>query len=252
MVDVRGDAGPAVLLLPGGAEAVDGFFPGLVEGLTADPGVRVILYDRPEAPLAGAAADLHAMLGEAGLGPVVVIGQSLGGAVALLLARDHPEDVAGLVLLDPSPVNDAPAAAQVERTMRVVLALSRVPLAGRAIPALMRRAIERSIRKRDEPPAIRAARERMLDVDLEKLGRAAKGLGALAQGFREDELPKRPAAVVTADRKPAARMRRAHQRLAEALGAPLLSWPGAQHEVHLSHPGEVLEACRQVVRTLRA
>ncbi|WP_433209711.1 alpha/beta fold hydrolase [Dactylosporangium sp. CS-047395] len=252
MVDVRGTAGPAVLLLPGGAEAVDGFFPGLAEGLIADPGARVLLYDRPAAPLAGASADLHAMLGEAGLGPVVVIGQSLGGAVALLLARDHPGDVAGLVLLDPSPVNDVAGAGQVERAMRVILALSRVPLAGRAIPALMRKAVERSGKGRDEPPEIRAARERMRDVDLEKLGRAAEGLEALARGFREADLPRVPAVVVTADRKPTARMRQAHRRLAEALGAPLLSWPGAQHEVHLSHPGEVLEACRRVVSSLRA
>jgi hypothetical protein len=30
----------------GGARTGDGFFPGLVEGLTADPGVRVIAGDR--------------------------------------------------------------------------------------------------------------------------------------------------------------------------------------------------------------
>ena len=47
MLQVLGDSGPAVLLLPGGAEAVDGFYPGLIEGLMADPGCRVILYDRP-------------------------------------------------------------------------------------------------------------------------------------------------------------------------------------------------------------
>ena len=43
-VRIVGDTGQPVMLLPGGAEASDGFFPGLPEGLVADPGCRVILY----------------------------------------------------------------------------------------------------------------------------------------------------------------------------------------------------------------
>ena len=78
MVLVRGDSGPAVLLLPGGAESVDGFFPGLVEGLVADPGCRVIEYDRPgtgtsavERSLADAPGHLHALIEDLVFGPVV-------------------------------------------------------------------------------------------------------------------------------------------------------------------------------------
>jgi pimeloyl-ACP methyl ester carboxylesterase len=48
-------------------------------------------------------------------------------------------------------------------------------------------------------------------------------------------------------RPAAARRRRAHQRLATALGAPLVSWPGAEHAVHLSHPDEVLAVSRDVI-----
>src|SRR6187402_3300195 len=106
MLQVFGESGPAVLLLPGGGEAAEGFYPGLIEGLMADPGCRVVLYDRPgtvsaeaEGGLADATEAIHETLVRLGVGPVVVIGQSLGGAVGLLLARDHPEDVAGLVLL---------------------------------------------------------------------------------------------------------------------------------------------------------
>ncbi|SES33046.1 alpha/beta fold hydrolase [Lentzea albida] len=99
-VRVHGESGPPVLLLPGGAESCDGFFPGLREGLMAT--AQVVEYDRPgtgtsaaDGSLAGAAAALGSVIERLGRGPVVVVGQSLGGAVGVLLARDHPEQVAG-------------------------------------------------------------------------------------------------------------------------------------------------------------
>lgn len=119
MTRIVGATGPAVLLLPGGAEGAQGFFPGLAEGLVAEPGARIILHDRPgtgdnpdPGSLAEAAEHLHDALADLGVEPVVAIGQSLGGAVALLLARDFPDDVAGLVLLDPTPINDVTLSVQ--------------------------------------------------------------------------------------------------------------------------------------------
>jgi pimeloyl-ACP methyl ester carboxylesterase len=257
MVQVIGDDGPVVLLLPGGAEAVDGFFPGLVEGLLADPGCRVILHDRPgtgtsaeEGSLATATRDLHAMLGGLGLGPVVAIGQSLGGAVAALLARDHPEDVAGLVLLDPSPVNDPALATRLNRTMRATEAIARTPVVGRLVPALLRSSTRR-LRRTITRPDAHAAMDRTLAMDVPKLGRAAAGLDVLARDFREVDLPRIPAAVVTADREAESPIRQAHQRLALALDTKLLTWPKADHSVHLTHPDEVLAVCRDVVARTR-
>jgi pimeloyl-ACP methyl ester carboxylesterase len=235
-----------VLLVPGGAELVDGFFPGLPEALAGDPGCRVLSYDRPPAPIADAAKDLHAYLDGLDDGPVVVVGQSLGGAAALLLARDFPQDVAGLVLLDPSPINDAALGAQLSRTMRAVEGLARIPLVGRLVPVLLGATVNKHLRTATRPD-IRAAWMRMKHVDVPRLGRAASGFDVLAAGFRESDLPRVPAAVLTADRKPDAPMRRAHERLAVALGAPLLSWPGADHNVQLTHPDEVLAACRDVI-----
>ena len=48
--------------------------------------------------LADCAADAAAVLRELGVAPAVVVGYSMGGAIAQLVARDHPDVVSGLVL----------------------------------------------------------------------------------------------------------------------------------------------------------
>ena len=52
--------------------------------------------------------DLHALLKASGeRGPYVVVGHSMGGAVSRLYASQYPEDVSGLVLVDPTPFEAA-------------------------------------------------------------------------------------------------------------------------------------------------
>jgi pimeloyl-ACP methyl ester carboxylesterase len=51
-------------------------------------------------------SDLHALLsvsGEGERGPYVVVGHSLGGAIAKLYASEYPKEVSGLVLIDYTP-----------------------------------------------------------------------------------------------------------------------------------------------------
>ncbi|MFJ7217507.1 alpha/beta fold hydrolase [Amycolatopsis sp. NPDC098790] len=243
------DGAPPVLLLPGGAESCAGFFPGLVEGL---PGVRVIQYDRPgtgtsteDGSLAGAAAHLGSFLERLDAGPVVVVGQSLGGAVGVLLARAHPELVAGLVLLDPTPVNDPRLCARIERMTRVLGRLSVVPGLGAVLGKGFRAAALRGAR--DLRPDCAAALRRTANLDIPTLARAVVGLTEVSRSLHESDLPRLPSVVVTADRKPGHAVRRAHERLATALDARLVSWPGATHSVHLDHPDEVLDTVREVV-----
>jgi pimeloyl-ACP methyl ester carboxylesterase len=99
-------ARPAVLLLHGWTASADiNFFP--VYSALAES-YRVIAMDqrghgrgmRPMEPfsLEDCADDAAALLDVLGAGRVIVVGYSMGGAVALLLARRHPERVAALVM----------------------------------------------------------------------------------------------------------------------------------------------------------
>ncbi|MFD6279792.1 alpha/beta fold hydrolase [Streptomyces sp. NPDC060209] len=104
-----GTGGPSVVFLPGaGLVGLDYLN---IHNRTADATTSV-LYDRAgtgwsqQAELPRTAAEvtteLHTLLHTAGVpGPYVLVGHSLGGAYARDFAQRFPEDVAGLLLLDP-------------------------------------------------------------------------------------------------------------------------------------------------------
>ena len=171
-----------------------------------------------------------------------MIGQSLGGAVATLFATDYPEDVAGLLLLDPTPINDPKLASRVETTMRRLERFSHVPIAGRSVQGLLRSTARKSSRRHEMTPEVKRALFASADADLPQLARAVVGLGDIARTFDESRLPRIPSIVVTADRPESSTVRKAHARLAAGLGAELITWPGAEHHVHLSHQTQVLDA----------
>ena len=104
--DTGGD-GPAVMLLHGWMASADLNWYGAYGDLS-DAGYRVLAIDhrghgrglRPLVAfrLADCASDAAAVLRELDLAPALVVGYSMGGAVAQLVARDHPDVVRGLVL----------------------------------------------------------------------------------------------------------------------------------------------------------
>jgi pimeloyl-ACP methyl ester carboxylesterase len=108
------DARPVVILEAGGGGSsaawkdVQGALP---------PTIRACAYDRagsgksdpgPEPRTMDAeVADLHALLEKSSItGPIVFVGQSLGGILARLFFQKYPHSVAGMILLDPTDEND--------------------------------------------------------------------------------------------------------------------------------------------------
>ena len=104
--DTGGD-GPAVMLLHGWMVSADLNWCGAYRAL-ADSGYRVLAIDhrghgrglRAMDPfrLTDCAADAAAVLARLDTGPAVVVGYSMGGTIAQLMARDHRDAVRGLVL----------------------------------------------------------------------------------------------------------------------------------------------------------
>lgn len=144
--------GLPILLIHGLFGQMQHFTYGVVDELAKQ--FRVIVVDRPGAGysvrLQGASASLSsqadvlaALLGTLHIDrPAVVVGHSLGGAVALALAQQHPQCVAGLALIAPlthTPTNVSPAFSSlgVPQFVRVAFAWTL------ALPLAMRQRKER-------------------------------------------------------------------------------------------------------------
>ena len=105
-------AGPAVVFLPGYASDMSGTKAVALETWAKATGRAFVRFDYRgcgESPgafetftLADWYDDVLAML-DTIAGPAVLVGSSMGGWLMLLVARDHPERVAGLVGIAPAP-----------------------------------------------------------------------------------------------------------------------------------------------------
>ena len=111
LVELGSPDAPPVVLLHGASGNLSDMRLALGDRLAASH--RVILIDRPghgwsgrpggsaDASPARQAKVIHQALKTVGVGPAVVVGHSWSGALATAYALDHPQDVAGLVLLAP-------------------------------------------------------------------------------------------------------------------------------------------------------
>lgn len=106
-------SGPTTLLLIHGLAANAGFWRYNIPALAAE--YRVVAVDLPGYGHSGKdaawsydmtffAESLSGLIRELRLGPVVVVGHSMGGQIAMTLALSHPDQVRALALLSPAGV----------------------------------------------------------------------------------------------------------------------------------------------------
>ena len=119
-------ARPAVMLLHGWTVSADLNWHGAYDALI-DAGYRVLAIDhrghgrglRALVPfrLTDCAGDAAAVVRELGCGPAIFVGYSMGGTIAQLIARDHRDVVAGIVLSGTSQHFQDPETVKVWRLM---------------------------------------------------------------------------------------------------------------------------------------
>jgi pimeloyl-ACP methyl ester carboxylesterase len=199
---------------------------------------------------AAAVADAAVVVEELGLGPVVVVGQSVGGLTALSLAARRPELTRGLVVVDASPPDGSEDPEAAGRAIAGALRTWPVPFASledartflgeRFGGELAAGAWTRGLEQRDDGWWPR------FDVDL--MARTLRG-NIAEPGWPDWERITCPVLVVRAGNGvvDADVARTMVERLP---GAVLVELPDAAHDLHLDRPGEWRAALTRFLRSL--
>lgn len=263
------DLGPAdgpVILLVHGMISDSTTWARPARGLAA-AGFRVIAPDllghgESSKPVAGGyllpdfATSLQRLLIELRAGPATVIGHSLGGAIVMQLAKDHPELVRRLVLVSAGGLGRRIHPVFRAVTLPGAHPLFRLTLNERTAPLLRRRRLHRSLRLSEDM--------------LANLGRAGRGLitpsGRLAffqtlrgainstgqRGSLIDlgYLPRSlPALIVWSVDDPIVPVEHAHQVHAHLPASRLELFPGSTHQPHHLHADRFVAAVADFIRT---
>src|SRR5947209_3237653 len=226
-----GGEGPTVMLLHGWMADADLNWCGAYGDLAA-AGYRVLAIDHRghgrglrqvnDFRLADCAADAADALRHLNAAPAIVVGYSMGGAIAQLVVRDHPETVTGLVLSGTAQHWQDP------RTRRAFKALGVLGLALSIAPRATWSAGFRRAGLRDSPETAWALSE-MMRHSARDIVEAGRELG------RFDSRPwlrplQIPAAVVLTTRDELVAPGK-QRRLAEALQAPVFEAPISHLEI---------------------
>lgn len=260
-IRVHHGAGPAVLLMSGAAQPGEYWRP-VVDRLE---GRMVVSYDRPGMggtpwpghlpTLAEEVATAAELAGElsAGLGPVVLAAHSMAAFHAEALVREHPDAVAGLVLVDPSvewpagpPSRPGPAVARTVGRFagfglsglgRVGAAAATLAQTSWTLPRLRERlSLDRLRQVFGRPESLAMATAELMAYE----GQAWDLMGVR----RRSPWPGTPTVVLSAECSGAEQENGRQARLAELLGAELRMVPRSRHLMMLDDPGAIAAAVR--------
>ena len=215
-----GGEGPAVMLLHGWFASADLNWLGVYDAL-AGAGYRVLAIDhrghgrglRPlvRFTLADCAADTAAVLKELGVAPAIIVGYSMGGAIAQLIARDHLDAASAIVLSGTAQHWQEPELRRTWRAMGLITAtLSTAP----------RVALTRGLRQlglSGNPEATAWLMSEVTRHSPRDVGDAGRELGRFDSRPWLRPLPV-PAAVIVTSKDGAVPPRKQHE-LAQALNA---------------------------------
>ena len=239
-----------VLLIPGGASTVRGYFPDLHGALAAhatviesDPPGIGTSTDRRPLRLAGYSHSLAEAIRRQGGDPVLAVGHSLGGLVALQLAVDEPGLVAALLLLDPTPLTPSAALRTMAPFLKVLGWLG--PLGQRMWAVQARRDLRGIAMSVEQQRALTVYTDpRFLAENARWARHLAHDGTALAKDIATGKLGAIPTIVVSAgQRSPRSPIRRAHEQLVARIpGAQLEIWEGTTHPLHIQQPSKVADA----------
>jgi pimeloyl-ACP methyl ester carboxylesterase len=258
----RAGAGVPLVLIHGASCNLEDMRLALGERLAARH--RVILIDRPGLGWSERAADagsspavqaaaLRDVLDRLGVGRVLIIGHSWGGALALTFALDHPDRVAGLIVL-------APPTHPWLRRATWLYVMAATPFAGwlfartLALPfgALLMAPVMRLVFHPQSPPPGYMARSaaRLVLRPAAFLANArdvARLKPFLARQIARYPQIAAPLTIVTGDRDNVVSAKRHAQALAAAVpGAKLVVLPGFGHMLHHAAACRVIEAIEEM------
>jgi pimeloyl-ACP methyl ester carboxylesterase len=254
-VKVYGEGGTAVVLLSGGGAGCDRYFPDLVEGL-ADH--TVIEFDRlgtgssrttEPVSMRSWSQNTITVLDALGVRQALLVGHSLGGALAAQILADYPDRTVGAFLLDPTPLNNPKIAASTARMAILLTRFCRTPVLGSGLTRLLSRS-----KPKDLSPSAQASFARTFSGPwLEDTADAVRLLAEDSRLYaaRRPAPSGLPVLIASADRKPTHRVRLEHAEWARALGGHLEVWPKTKHSLHLQEPQRVIDTTRRLLTDAR-
>lgn len=208
------------------------------------------------------AREMNDLLEAAGIRrPFIYVGQSLGATNALVYAAKYPEEVAGLVLVDPVLDEQLPATPLEEQAdeSRALLRVggwmslaARFGLVRLYVGTLKPRAFVASSDKLGSARNADMSR-RLVPHRIETVAEERAGFRESVLLAKEAQLPRVPLVILTGMKGPSAASKsKAHGALAKSNPAGGL-WIGvlnAGHDVHLEQPQSVIQAVRELLNDL--